>query len=77
MLAVINMKYRNSLAQVLVLHPGLGFRAAFAFGSTVSNMAASIWNDTVYLDRVAQLASFLSIAELQLPAYVQAFESFS
>jgi len=77
MLAVINMKYRNSLAQVLVLHPGLGFRAAFAFGSAVSNMAASIWNDTVYLERLAQLASFLSIAELQLPAYVQAFESFS
>mmetsp|Transcript_43426 Transcript_43426/g.86158 ORF Transcript_43426/g.86158 Transcript_43426/m.86158 type:complete len:544 (-) Transcript_43426:239-1870(-) len=76
MLAVISMKYRNSLAQVLVLHPGLGFRAAFALGSAVSDTAASIWNDTVYFERLAQLASFVSITELQLPAYVQAFESF-
>jgi len=77
MLAVISMKYRNSLDQVLVLHPDLWFRAAFAMGRAVSDIAASIWHDTVYLERLENLANVHAVAELQLPTYVQAYDAFS
>mmetsp|Transcript_29441 Transcript_29441/g.57636 ORF Transcript_29441/g.57636 Transcript_29441/m.57636 type:complete len:548 (-) Transcript_29441:238-1881(-) len=77
MLAVISMKYRNSLDQVLVLHPDLWFRAAFAMGRAVSDIAASVWHDTVYLERLENLANFHAVAELQLPTYVQTYDAFS
>lgn len=74
MLAVINVKYRNSLDQLLVLHPGLWFRAAFAVGRALSDAAASVWHDTIYLEGLADLSPFLSVEQLQLPAYVHAYD---
>ncbi|CAE8651102.1 unnamed protein product, partial [Polarella glacialis] len=50
MLAVISARYRTSLGQLLVLHPGLWFRAAFVLGRAVSDDAASLWHDSLYLE---------------------------
>mmetsp|Transcript_50380 Transcript_50380/g.113257 ORF Transcript_50380/g.113257 Transcript_50380/m.113257 type:complete len:545 (-) Transcript_50380:50-1684(-) len=72
MLAVISARYRGSLDQFLVLHPGLWFRAAFALGRAVSDTAASVWHDTVYLEGLADLAAFVSVEQLRLPQYVYA-----
>ena len=47
MLAVISAKFRSALAQLLVLHPGLMFRCAFAFGRATTDEAASVWHDSV------------------------------
>merc|ERR1712003_280126 len=71
MLAVISAKYRNALDQLLVLHPGIWFRAAFALGRAVSDAAANVWHNTVYLDGLADLSSFVSLDQLQLPEYVR------
>ena len=71
MLAVVNAKYRRSMAQLLVLHPGLWFRAAFALGRAVTDEAASVWHDSVYLECVADLASLLSLDQLYLPDFVR------
>lgn len=74
MLEVISAKYRNSLDQLLVLHPGLWFRAAFALGRAVSDNAASVWHNTVYLDGLQDLAAFVSLEQLRLPEYVRAYD---
>eukprot|EP00933_Yihiella_yeosuensis_P072118 TRINITY_DN80424_c0_g1_i1.p1 TRINITY_DN80424_c0_g1~~TRINITY_DN80424_c0_g1_i1.p1 ORF type:complete len:164 (+),score=12.94 TRINITY_DN80424_c0_g1_i1:2-493(+) len=71
MLAVVRARYRNSLAQLLVLHPGLWFRAAFAFGRAVSDDAASVWHDTVYLECLSDLAFILDGDQIRLPEYVR------
>jgi len=72
MLAVISAKYRGFLEQLIVLHPGLWFRAAFAFGRAVSDMAALIWNETVYAESLDMLSRYLPLERLQLPEYVRA-----
>ncbi|CAE7266783.1 Ganglioside-induced differentiation-associated protein 2 [Symbiodinium microadriaticum] len=71
MLAVVNAKYRSSMAQLLVLHPGLWFRAAFALGRAVSDEAASVWHDSLYLECVADLAAVLSLERFYLPDFVR------
>lgn len=71
MLAVINAKYRSSMGQLLVLHPGLWFRAAFAIGRAVSDDAASVWHDSLYLESIADLACVLDMEQLRLPEYVR------
>ncbi|CAK0804549.1 unnamed protein product, partial [Prorocentrum cordatum] len=48
MLAVINAKYRKSLDQIAVVHPGIWFRAAFRLGKLVNEDAANVWDDTIY-----------------------------
>jgi len=74
MLAVISAKYRNSLEQLLVLHPGIWFRAAFALGRAVSDLTASVWNETVYIEGLEELSRYISIQQLQLPNYVTFYE---
>eukprot|EP00930_Biecheleria_cincta_P049529 TRINITY_DN34723_c0_g1_i1.p1 TRINITY_DN34723_c0_g1~~TRINITY_DN34723_c0_g1_i1.p1 ORF type:complete len:550 (+),score=99.06 TRINITY_DN34723_c0_g1_i1:42-1691(+) len=71
MLAVINAKYRSTMGQLLVLHPGLWFRAAFAIGRAVSDDAAAVWHDSLYLESVADLACVLDLEQLRLPEYVR------
>ena len=71
MLAVIQAKYRNSLAQLLVLHPGLWFRAAFALGRAITDEAASVWHDSIYLGSIAELVSVLNASRLYLPDFVR------
>jgi len=71
MLAVINVKYRTALDQLLVLHPGIAFRAAFAVGRAMSDSAASLWHDTVYLENLADLGAFASAEQLGLPEYIR------
>lgn len=71
MLAVIQAKFRSSLAQLLVLHPGFMFRAAFALGRAMTEEAASVWHDSVYLESIADLASMLSASRLFLPDFVR------
>lgn len=71
MLAVIQAKFRNSLAQLLVLHPGFMFRAAFALGRAITEEAASVWHDSVYLESIADLASVLNASRLYLPDFVR------
>lgn len=75
MLAVISARYRAELAQLIVLHPGLWFRAAFAVGTTVCDATARAWRDTVYVEAIADLEAFFDITKLELPEYVRAFES--
>lgn len=72
MLEVVSAKYRGSLDQLLVLHPGLWFRAAFALGRAVSDTAASVWHDTVYLEGLADLSAFMQVDHIGLPEYVRA-----
>merc|ERR1740121_98896 len=74
MLAVISVRYRSTLDQVLVLHPGLWFRAAFAIGRAVSDSAASIWHDTVYLESLVDLMAYATMEQLELPAYVRHYD---
>eukprot|EP00434_Breviolum_minutum_P026658 symbB.v1.2.023561.t1/scaffold2163.1/size87302/5 len=71
MLAVISAKFRSALAQLLVLHPGLMFRCAFAFGRATTDEAASVWHDSVYLESIADLVSVLNASRLFLPEYVR------
>ncbi|CAK9059049.1 Protein GDAP2 homolog [Durusdinium trenchii] len=71
MLAVIQAKYRSSLAQLLVLHPGLWFRAAFALGRAITDEAASVWHDSVYLESISELVSVLNASRLYLPDFVR------
>merc|ERR1712032_99049 len=71
MLEVISAKYRNSLDQLLVLHPELWFRAAFALGRAVSDNAATVWHNTVYLDSLQDLSAFISLEQLRLPEYIR------
>lgn len=75
MLAVISARYRAELAQLLVLHPGYWFRAAFAVGTTVCDATARAWRETVYVEAVADLAAYFDITKLELPEYVRAFET--
>jgi len=74
MLAVVGARYRDSLEQVLVLHPTILFRATFAFGRVMNDYAATVWNDTVYLEAVAELGNHVEIHKLALPGYVLASE---
>ena len=71
MLAVIGAKYRSSMAQLLVLHPGLWFRAAFALGRAISDEAASVWHDSLYLESISELASVLNASRFFLPDFVR------
>lgn len=75
MLAMISARYRVELAQLLVLHPGLWFRAAFAMGTAVCDATARAWRDCIYVEGVADLGSFFDLAKLELPEYVRAWES--
>uniref|UniRef100_A0A7S2GCD6 CRAL-TRIO domain-containing protein n=1 Tax=Alexandrium andersonii TaxID=327968 RepID=A0A7S2GCD6_9DINO len=70
MLMVIGAKYRDSLQQLLVLHPGLWFRAAFVLGRAVNDVMASVWHDTVYLEGLQDLMPFMQVDRLDLPSYV-------
>mmetsp|Transcript_51374 Transcript_51374/g.144766 ORF Transcript_51374/g.144766 Transcript_51374/m.144766 type:complete len:572 (-) Transcript_51374:205-1920(-) len=74
MLAVISAKYRNSLIHLLVLHPGLWFRAAFALGWALSDSAASVWHDTIYLQGLVDLEQYFNTEGLQLPEYVRHYD---
>mmetsp|Transcript_87849 Transcript_87849/g.273045 ORF Transcript_87849/g.273045 Transcript_87849/m.273045 type:complete len:547 (+) Transcript_87849:83-1723(+) len=75
MLMVIGAKYRDSLQQLLVLHPGLWFRAAFVLGRALNDVMASVWHDTVYVDGIADLMPFVQVDRLDLPAYVHACDA--
>jgi len=75
MLAMINARFQKSIDQLLVLHPGLSFKAAFALGRFVSSQAASVWHDTVYIDSLLEVSRFVPVSQLQLPDYVLASES--
>jgi len=72
MLAVISARYRDSLDQLYVLHPGLWFRAAFIFGRAVSEHAANVWHDTFYLESLVEASSHFAMQQLSLPQYVHA-----
>lgn len=72
MLAVVGARYRGALDQFFVLHPGLCFRAAFALGRAVSSLAASVWQDTVYCEALADLEATFALEQLGLPEYVRA-----
>jgi len=74
MLAVISVRYRSILDQFLVLHPGLWFRAAFALGRAVSDSAASLWHDTVYLETLAELSAYATMEQLSLPQYIRYYD---
>lgn len=70
MLAMISAKYRGSLEQLIVLHPGLWFRAAFAVGRAVNDHAALVYNESLYVESIADLSRYLPIERLNLPQYV-------
>lgn len=75
MLAMIGAKYRASLEQLIVLHPGLWFRAAFAFGRAVNDHAANVWNESIYAESVVDLSRYLPTERLNLPQYVFNYDS--
>jgi len=76
MLTVISARYQNSLDLMMVLHPGFRFRAAFLCGYAVSDLAARAWNDTVYIEALADLHDYGLVAEqLELPQYVWQFDT--
>lgn len=74
MLSMISARYRQSLAQLFVLHPGLWFRAAFALGRAMSDEAARAWESTVYIEGLAELPAFINMDRLNLPEYVRGCE---
>lgn len=74
-LAVIGARYRNTLDQILVLHSGMWFRAAFALGRTMGYDSANVWNDLVYLDTINDLGGYVAHEQIQLlPDYVRQWE---
>jgi len=75
MLDMINARFQKSIDQLLVLHPGLSFKAAFALGRFVSSQAALVWHDTVFIDSIMEVSRFVPVSQLQLPDYVVACES--
>eukprot|EP00928_Gymnodinium_smaydae_P031791 TRINITY_DN23220_c0_g2_i2.p1 TRINITY_DN23220_c0_g2~~TRINITY_DN23220_c0_g2_i2.p1 ORF type:complete len:292 (-),score=33.67 TRINITY_DN23220_c0_g2_i2:20-895(-) len=72
MLTVICARYESALDFVAVVHPGLWFRATFLWGRVVSRLAARAWNDTVYVERLADIPQYgVSVESLGLPDYVR------
>jgi len=71
MLAVVGARYRGSLDQLLVLHPGLWLRAAFAVGRAMNELAASVWHNSVYLDYLSDIHQHVALEQLQLPDFVR------
>lgn len=71
MLCVVGARYRGSLDQLLVLHPGLLFRAAFAVGRAMNELAASFWHNSVYFDCIADVNQYVELDTLQLPLWVR------
>jgi len=65
-------RYHDNFAQLYVLHPGIWFRAAFALGSWISNVAAKVWSETIYCETIAEMSLSLDIPALRLPSYVHA-----
>eukprot|EP00927_Polykrikos_kofoidii_P060290 TRINITY_DN55303_c0_g1_i1.p1 TRINITY_DN55303_c0_g1~~TRINITY_DN55303_c0_g1_i1.p1 ORF type:complete len:559 (-),score=60.88 TRINITY_DN55303_c0_g1_i1:82-1758(-) len=75
MLAVITARYFGCFDMLLVLHSGLWFRAAFIIGRAVSDIAARVWHESVYVDGLDGLAQYdISIDRLDLPAYILDYE---
>lgn len=70
MLLVISARYRGAMECLIVLHPGLWFRAAFMLGRVVSDQAASVWNETVYVETVHDMTHYMPVDRLRLPQYV-------
>lgn len=70
MMAVIAARYAQNVDQIIVLHAGIWFKAAFAIGRVVLN--SQLWHDTVYADSLSELSAFFDIERLNLPEYVAA-----
>jgi len=69
---VFGVEYENNLESLLVLHPGLLFRAVFAAAWPV--MPARMWSCTVYLNSLQDLERYCELKPLVLPQYVQDYD---
>ncbi|PHJ24918.1 macro domain-containing protein [Cystoisospora suis] len=65
-------KYENTLDQLLVLHPGILFKTAFA--CCWPYISSSIWNGTIYLDHIQDLYKHIDEKTLLLPNYVKEYD---
>ncbi|EPT25725.1 macro domain-containing protein [Toxoplasma gondii TgCatPRC2] len=65
-------QYENTLDQLLVLHPGLLFKAAFACMRPY--LPAHLWHGTFYLDSIKDLSMHVDDAHLLLPNFVVEFD---
>lgn len=66
-------KFEDNLDQLLVLHPGLLFKAAFT--CCWPYLASHVWNGTVYLKSIKDLAIHAGNQMPQLPNYVVEYDS--
>lgn len=69
----ISARYARIVDQIVVLHPGLFFKAAYALGRVV--LPTQLWYDTVYADSLAELTAFFEIERLGLPGYIATYDS--
>ncbi|KAL8425888.1 hypothetical protein Efla_007428 [Eimeria flavescens] len=66
-------KFEDNLDQLLVLHPGLLFKAGFT--CCWPYLASHVWNGTVYLKSIKELALHAGRQMPQLPNYVAEFDA--
>ncbi|PFH33686.1 macro domain-containing protein [Besnoitia besnoiti] len=65
-------KYENTLDELLVLHPGLLFKAAFA--CSWPYLPTHLWSGTSYLQTVQELFEHVEEKQVRLPNYVLEFD---
>eukprot|EP00929_Paragymnodinium_shiwhaense_P106479 TRINITY_DN71925_c0_g1_i1.p1 TRINITY_DN71925_c0_g1~~TRINITY_DN71925_c0_g1_i1.p1 ORF type:complete len:567 (+),score=143.34 TRINITY_DN71925_c0_g1_i1:167-1867(+) len=76
MLVVISARYIQHMDALIVLHPGLWFRAAFAVGQAVCPLTARAWQETIYSETVHDLLCYGLVPDrLELPEFVRSWEA--
>lgn len=65
-------KFEDNLDQLLVLHPGLLFKAAFA--CCWPYLASHVWNGTVYMKSIKDLSHLVGSQMPYLPKYVVEYD---
>ncbi|CBZ55405.1 hypothetical protein NCLIV_058280 [Neospora caninum Liverpool] len=65
-------QYENTLDQLLVLHPGFLFKAAFA--CMWPYLPTNLWRGTFYLDSIKDLSTHVDERQLRLPNYVVEYD---
>lgn len=69
---IFNQTIESCLDQILVLHPGYLFKAAFL--ACWAWIPSHVWNGTVYLDHLQDLERYCNLQTLALPKYVKDYD---
>ena len=69
---IAQFKYHRTMANILILHPTVGFRATF--GMMYALMPAKIWDSTIYFETIAELKAYLALPNLELPQVCLQYE---